>query len=296
MAYLGIPLVSPLRYRHIESCLARFLSASLPNPEKLYFPTSATFLILLESSFETKQPTSRYSIHKTSVPDIFQQCECSVLSFSLYSNWESADIFLHSLWYTHYNHWGWKMLVPLDMPTRYEHTQPSICTCNFEEAPKYLAYNIICRFLWHTPGCIQAIPSPPLSFLFFPFQEEIYDMPLILSDSHSLPLSLYSTYSVIVKATPHKWGGRLADKFFVRCNCKNRRFTGSKSRFLQAADGGKGIRQMVAEWISVPVVWFPTLIAVWRPSASCSKLYTTSFAAFPSVLWRISTRFPRCSS
>ena len=25
----------------------------------------------------------------------------------------------------------------------------------------------------------------------------------------------------------------MADEFFVRCNCKNRRFTGGKSRFLQ---------------------------------------------------------------
>ena len=29
----------------------------------------------------------------------------------------------------------------------------------------------------------------------------------------------------------------MANEFFVRCNCKNRRFTGGKSRFLQAADG-----------------------------------------------------------
>lgn len=36
----------------------------------------------------------------------------------------------------------------------------------------------------------------------------------------------------------------MMDKFFVRCNCKNRSFTGGKSRFLQAADGGKDIRQM----------------------------------------------------
>ena len=33
----------------------------------------------------------------------------------------------------------------------------------------------------------------------------------------------------------------MANAFFVRCDCRNRRFTGGKSRFLQEADGGKGI-------------------------------------------------------
>ena len=37
------------------------------------------------------------------------------------------------------------------------------------------------------------------------------------------------------------------DEFFVRCNCKNRRFTGGKSRFLQEADGRKGIASAADE-------------------------------------------------
>ena len=39
----------------------------------------------------------------------------------------------------------------------------------------------------------------------------------------------------------------MANDFFVRCNCRNRRFTGCKSRFLQAADGGKGIASAANE-------------------------------------------------
>ena len=33
----------------------------------------------------------------------------------------------------------------------------------------------------------------------------------------------------------------MANAFFVRCDYRNRRFTGGKSRFLQKADGRKGI-------------------------------------------------------
>jgi hypothetical protein len=39
----------------------------------------------------------------------------------------------------------------------------------------------------------------------------------------------------------------MVNEFFVSCNCGNRRFTGSKSRFSQAADGGKGITSVAAE-------------------------------------------------
>ena len=35
--------------------------------------------------------------------------------------------------------------------------------------------------------------------------------------------------------------------FFVRCDCRNRRFTGGKSRFLQEADGRKGIASAADE-------------------------------------------------
>jgi len=39
----------------------------------------------------------------------------------------------------------------------------------------------------------------------------------------------------------------MANAFFVRCDCRNRRFTGGKSRFLQEADGGKGIANAADE-------------------------------------------------
>ena len=39
----------------------------------------------------------------------------------------------------------------------------------------------------------------------------------------------------------------MANAFFVRCDCRNRRFTGDKSRFLQEADGGKGIANAADE-------------------------------------------------
>ena len=44
--------------------------------------------------------------------------------------------------------------------------------------------------------------------------------------------------------------GEMANEFFVRCNGRSRRFTGCKSRFLQTADGGKGIASVAAESIS----------------------------------------------
>ena len=39
----------------------------------------------------------------------------------------------------------------------------------------------------------------------------------------------------------------MANAFFVRCDCRNRRFTGGKSRFLQEADGRKGIASAADE-------------------------------------------------
>ena len=39
----------------------------------------------------------------------------------------------------------------------------------------------------------------------------------------------------------------MANAFFVRCDCRNRRFTGGKSRFLQEANGGKGIANAADE-------------------------------------------------
>ena len=46
---------------------------------------------------------------------------------------------------------------------------------------------------------------------------------------------------LIFQAIPHKWVGAEANEFFVRCNGRFWRFTGGKSKNLQAADGGKGI-------------------------------------------------------
>ena len=39
----------------------------------------------------------------------------------------------------------------------------------------------------------------------------------------------------------------MAYEFFVRRDGRNRRFTGGKSRFLQEADGGKGVTSAAAE-------------------------------------------------
>jgi len=43
----------------------------------------------------------------------------------------------------------------------------------------------------------------------------------------------------------------VTSEFFVRRDCKNRRFTGGKSRFLQDADGGKGTVNVAAELCGV---------------------------------------------
>ena len=65
------------------------------------------------------------------------------------------------------------------------------------------------------------------------------------------PLTLLPNGAVLPKAIPHIWGSAITSAFFVRCNGKNRRFAGGKSRFLQAADGGKGIVSAAAEWCGV---------------------------------------------
>ena len=48
----------------------------------------------------------------------------------------------------------------------------------------------------------------------------------------------------------------MVNEFFVRCNCRNRRFTGCKSRFLQAADGGKGIASAANELCGGALAFF----------------------------------------
>jgi hypothetical protein len=45
---------------------------------------------------------------------------------------------------------------------------------------------------------------------------------------------------------PHYFGGWLAREYFVSCACRFRRLTGSKSRNLQDANGGKGIARRAA--------------------------------------------------
>ena len=48
----------------------------------------------------------------------------------------------------------------------------------------------------------------------------------------------------------------MANAFFVRCDCRNRRFTGGKSRFLQEADGRKGIASAANELCGSALVDF----------------------------------------
>jgi len=55
----------------------------------------------------------------------------------------------------------------------------------------------------------------------------------------------------------------MANAFFVRCDCRNRRFTGGKSRFLQEADGGKGIANAADELCGV---------TQGKISAECGKI------------------------
>ena len=46
----------------------------------------------------------------------------------------------------------------------------------------------------------------------------------------------------------------MANAFFVRCDCRNRRFTGGKSRFLQEADGRKGIASAADELCGIAFI------------------------------------------
>ena len=50
----------------------------------------------------------------------------------------------------------------------------------------------------------------------------------------------------------------MANAFFVRCDCRNRRFTGGKSRFLQEADGRKGIASAADELCGSALILYHT--------------------------------------
>ena len=50
----------------------------------------------------------------------------------------------------------------------------------------------------------------------------------------------------------------MANAFFVRCDCRNRRFTGGKSRFLQEVDGRKGIASAADELCSSALILYHT--------------------------------------
>ena len=56
----------------------------------------------------------------------------------------------------------------------------------------------------------------------------------------------------------------MANAFFVRCDCRNRRFTGGKSRFLQEADGRKGIASAANELCGIALGF-----AAHRRGAGC---------------------------
>ena len=61
----------------------------------------------------------------------------------------------------------------------------------------------------------------------------------------------------------------MANAFFVRCDCRNRRFTGGKSRFLQEADGRKGIASAANELCGSA---FHSLQATQTKGAPCKRL------------------------
>ena len=56
------------------------------------------------------------------------------------------------------------------------------------------------------------------------------------------------------KVIPHKWGSVDVDEFCAGCNCKNRGFTGRKSRFLQAADRVKFAADIAAELCGIAFI------------------------------------------
>ena len=57
--------------------------------------------------------------------------------------------------------------------------------------------------------------------------------------------------------------------FFVRCKCKFRRFTGSTSRNLHAADGGKDIARRAAELHGGAFIKLPFVSGFFTPAAVC---------------------------
>ena len=62
-----------------------------------------------------------------------------------------------------------------------------------------------------------------------------------------------------IRAIPHKWVGAEANEFFVRCNGRFWRFTGGKSKNLQAADGGKGIAYAANELCGIALITVASL-------------------------------------
>ena len=56
----------------------------------------------------------------------------------------------------------------------------------------------------------------------------------------------------------------MANAFFVRCDCRNRRFTGGKSRFLQEADGRKGIASAADELCGSAYIFHHPLLSPLR--------------------------------
>ena len=62
-----------------------------------------------------------------------------------------------------------------------------------------------------------------------------------------------------IRVIPHKWVGAEANEFFVSCNGRFWRFTGGKSKNLQAADGGKGIAYAANELCGIALITVASL-------------------------------------
>ena len=77
---------------------------------------------------------------------------------------------------------------------------------------------------------------------------------LFLCFSRSLNKGTLAVSATLSRAIPHKWVGAEANEFFVRCNGRFWRFTGGKSKNLQAADGGKGIAYAANELCGIALI------------------------------------------
>ena len=87
----------------------------------------------------------------------------------------------------------------------------------------------------------------------------------------------------------------MANEFFVRCNCRFRRFTGGKSRNLQAADGEKGIANAADELCGVALTVILYLLYKEHIGPSgFSPLFFLQSITFSNHRYNPTIRFANC--